>query len=101
MSLTVTLNAVTLDAEERRIRALRAAEILENASWLFDEFISEQTRDLIATDARQSEEREILAADIRAAMNLKGHLLTIIHQHQAEQTINERRERAERPADAS
>lgn len=96
---TVTLNAVTLDAEERRIRALRAAEILENASWLFDEFISEQTREMIATGPEQTKERDILHADIRAAMGLKAHLLTIVQQHQAEQTLNERRERAERPAD--
>lgn len=99
MTITVTLNAVTLDAEARRIRALRAQEVLDNASWLFDEFISEQTRDLIATDTRQSEEREILAADIRAAMSLKGHLLTIIQNHEAEQKLNERRSRAEQPAD--
>ena len=51
MSVTVTLNRVDLDAEARRNRALRAAELLENASWLFDELISERARDLIATDA--------------------------------------------------
>lgn len=99
MSVTVTLNRVDLDAEARRNRALRAAELLENASWLFDELISERARDLIATDARQAEEREILHADIRATMGLKGHLLSIIQNHQAEQKLNERRERDYQPAD--
>lgn len=99
--VNVTLNAVTLDAEERRIRALRAAEILEGASWLFDEFISEQTREMIATDISQTTERDILHVSITAAMGLKAHLLTIIQNHQAEITRNERRDRAERPADAS
>lgn len=99
MIITVTLNAVTLDAEARRIRALRAQEVLDNASWLFDEFISEQTREMIATDISQTTERDCLHASITAAMAMKGHLLTIVNNHQAETKLNEQRDRDRKPAD--
>ncbi len=97
--ITVTLNAVTLDAEERRARALRAAEILEGASWLFDEFISEQTREMIATDISQTTERDCLHANITAAMGLKAHLINIVNNYQAETKLNEQRYRDRKPAD--
>ena len=92
-AVTVTLNKVELDAEERRSRAIRAKEVLDGASWLFDEFISEAAREMIASPAFASNERERLYADIRAAMGLKAHLISILQNHEAENTLNERRSR--------
>jgi hypothetical protein len=93
VTVTVTLNKVELDAEERRSRAVRAREILDGCSWLFDEFISESTRDMIATNPDDPQARERLYADIRAAMGLKAHLISILQNDEAENTINERRSR--------
>ncbi|HYC65673.1 MAG TPA: hypothetical protein VEC14_13150 [Reyranellaceae bacterium] len=96
--ITVTLNRPDLDAEAKRARARRAAEVLKDAGWAFDEFIAEQTTDLLATGDDQPK-RERIFNSIQAAADLKAHLIRIVQQQEAENTLNERRNRDERPAD--
>lgn len=99
MSITVTLGKVELDAEAKRARALRAAELLDGAGWLFDELISDRTRELLATDIDEPAKRERIFHEIQATAELKALLDRILQQHQAEQTLDERRTRNDKPAD--
>ena len=99
MNTTVTLNHVDLDAEARRARALRAAELLEGASWAIDDLISDRMRQIMQSSPDHAPLRERLHAEVRVALDLKANLLTIVQQHQAENTLNERRDRNAKPAD--
>lgn len=100
-AVTVTLGTrPDLDAEERRARAMRARDVLANAGWVFDEVISDLTRDLLGTTPGQSEIRESLYYQIDAAAQVKGHLSRILEQQAAEEKVNERKHRNEPPADA-
>ena len=100
MTYTVTLGTgPELDAEERRQRAIRARGVLEGAGWLFDEYISDVTRDLLSTAPGDTAVREKLWQQADAAAQLKGNLLKIIQIQEAEDTRNERRHRREQPAD--
>lgn len=94
--ITVTLgNRPDLDFEERRLRALRAQEVLVGAGWAFDEVISDLTKDLLGTAPDQATKRESLYHQIDAAAQLKGHLKRILDSHQAEETKNARKHRDE------
>ena len=84
-------NPPALDAEGRRVRARRARELLDGASWLFDEFMSEETRALL--DANDTAEREEHHRNIRVAADLKGRLMQIVQTQEAEDTINGRKHR--------
>lgn len=98
--ITITLgNRPELDPEERRLRALRAQEVLAGAGWAFDEVISGLTRDLLGTEPADAEKRESLYHQIDAAAQLKGHLSRIIQLHEAELKANVRKHRDEPPAD--
>lgn len=76
--------------EEKRIRALRAAEVLEAAAWAFDELVQQAQRRwlMAATPAA----REDCHANALAALALKGRLMAIVNEQQAEEVIHERRE---------
>jgi hypothetical protein len=94
--ITITLgNRPDLDPEERRLRALRAQEVLAGAGWAFDEVISGLTRDLIDTPAEQPAKRETLYYHIDAAIRLKDHLRRVVTNHEAELKANERKHRDE------
>lgn len=100
-AITITLgNRPKLDADELRARAMRAADVLNGASWVFDEYVSDKAREFIHTDAKDAEKREILHHRINAAMELKQDLLQIIANQQAEETANARKHRSEPAADA-
>lgn len=93
MSVTVTIQAPKLDAEAKRARAIRARELLDGASWVFDEYISECVRDLLATpsDGSGQSKREDLYRRSVIATDLKAHLLVLVQNQEAEDTQNERR----------
>jgi hypothetical protein len=97
MTFNVTLNSVELNAEQRRARAIRARELLDGMSWLFDEYIAEQARDWLA--ASTPDVREIRHARATVAAELKAHLLSIVDRQMAEERQNERRTGNDRPAD--
>lgn len=98
--ITVTLgNRPDLDADERRQRALRARDVLAGAGWVFDELISDLTRDLLSTLPDETDKRESLYHQIDGAAQAKGHLKRIIDMQTGEEKKNERRIRAEPPAD--
>lgn len=101
MTYTVTLGAPPeLDAEARRQRALRARAALDAAGWLFDEQISDLTRDLLGTTPGQTEVREAIFQQIDATAQVKGRLLKILEIQEAEIKAHERRNRRHQPADA-
>jgi hypothetical protein len=98
--ITVTLaKRPEPDAEERRLRALRAREVLNGAGWLFEEYISDLTRDLLGTDPDESEKREQFFHQIDAAAQLRGRLEQIIETQAAHEKVNERKHRNDPPAD--
>ena len=100
MTITVTLNRPELDAEAKRARARRAAEVLTDAGWVFDEFIAERNTELLAATGRlNAGVREEIFLEMQVAAQIKDHLKQIVQNHQGEKTINERRNRDERPAD--
>lgn len=100
MTITVTLGKPDdLDAEGRRLRALRAKEVLNGAGWLFDEYISGLTRAWLGTTPADAATRENLWHQIDAAGQIKGSLQRIIDNQEVEDRRNERRSRNEPPAD--
>lgn len=89
---TVTLgSAAELDPEEKRLRMLRAKEVLSGAGWLFDEQMSDLTRDMLGTSPEQSGKREELFHQIDALAQVKGRLMGIIHEYEAKQKAHEQR----------
>jgi hypothetical protein len=63
-AVNVTLNAVELDGEARYINgAFRARELLEGASWVFDELVSERARDFILSGHRRHQARGMAPRD--------------------------------------
>lgn len=78
-----------LTSEERKARARRAAELLEGASWAFDELRAACQRDWLA--AKTPEEREELHQRATATLTLKGHLMSIVNAQQGQEKIDERR----------
>jgi hypothetical protein len=98
MTYTVTLGSpAPLDAEERRHRAGRARDLLDGAGWLFDEHISDRTRDLLSTSPGDAAKREEIYRHIDATAQLKGRLLKILETHEAEALTNERKRRTVDP----
>lgn len=96
MTYTVTLGTpAPLDSEERRHRAHRARDLIEGAGWLFDEHISDLTRDLLSTERGHTVLREQIYQQIDATAQLKGRLLKILENHEAEALTNERKRRAD------
>jgi hypothetical protein len=92
MSFTVLLGPQPeLSASDKAQRARRAREVLTGADWLFNEFISEQTKTLL--DSATVEAREGCHRLITAAAGVKAHLIRIIETQEAEDTRNERRDR--------
>jgi len=86
-------NPTPLDDEARIARARRAKEILLEASWLWDEYVSEQNRALLGTLPADVEGREECYRRIAVAAELKGHLLSICNY---ETYLEKRNERANR-----
>lgn len=75
--------------DEKRARALRAAEVLTAMGWVFDELVQEQQNKwLRATTPEAREEHHRIA---RATGELAGHLASIVNQHQAQEKLDERR----------
>lgn len=98
VTYTVTLgNPAPLDSEERRHRASRARDLLDGAGWLFDEHISDLTRDMLRTDVAHTVLREQLFLQIDATAQIKGRLLKILETHEAEAIANERKRRTDDP----
>ncbi len=75
--------------DERRARALRAAEVLSSMGWAFEELIQEQQNKwLRATTPEAREEHHRIA---RATGELAGHLASIVNAQQAQEKLDERR----------
>lgn len=101
MTITVTLgNRPELDAEARLARARRAREVLADAGWVFDEVISDLTRDLLGTSPNDAAKRESLYHQIDGTAQVKGHLKRILDQQAADEKAYERKHRNDPPADA-
>ena len=75
--------------DEKRARALRAAEVLNTMDWAFDELIQEQQNKWLR--AKTPEEREEHHRIARATGELAGHLQSIVNAQQAQEKLDERR----------
>lgn len=91
MTITVTLGKrPELTPEEAQQRIRRAAEALEGCGWVFDEYISSATQDLLDTPDDALGIRDRLYRSIRAAADLKGKLVQIVNSKPLEDKRNER-----------
>ena len=80
MTITVTLGKrPELTPEEAQQRIRRAVDALEGCGWVFDEYISSATQDLLDTKDDALGERDRLYRSIRAAAELKGRLVQIVN----------------------
>lgn len=79
--------------EELKARARRAEELLNGASWVFDEVVTQAQREWLETGERIDGEarREELFRRAQAALTLKGHLLSIVNQQTGQEMLDERR----------
>lgn len=75
--------------EEKRARALRAAEVLASMDWVFEELIQEQQNRWLR--AKSPDEREEHHRIARATGELAGHLHSIVNAYQAQEKLDERR----------
>lgn len=82
-----------MDLEEKRSRALRAAEIIQEAGWAFDEYVAAQQAKWMNSKPDEQEERETAYHRIQAVLEIKLGLAAIINTYQGDQVINERRDR--------
>lgn len=86
-------NPQQLDEEARLARYRRAAEILNEAGWLFDEYMSDQNRSLLGTLSGDVTAREEAYRRISVAAELKAHLMSICNEQAYIARKNERAER--------
>ena len=75
--------------EEMAQRARRAREVLEGASWVFDELVAQAQRDWLQASTLAA--REECHARSLAALSLKGHLMSIVNNQEAQEKLDERR----------
>lgn len=79
------------DMEALRAKAQRAAEVLGDAGWVFDEFIKAETESMLATDDNQADARERHYRLIRAAAEVKARLIVTAQSYNVEATLADRR----------
>lgn len=81
--------------EEMAQRARRAREVLDGASWVFDEVVAQAQRDWLEADDPHEgmTRREELFRRANAALRIKAHLMTIVNAQEAQEKLDERRER--------
>lgn len=81
-----------MDLEEKRQRAMRAAEVINEAGWAFDEYVAAQQTKWMNSKPEEQGERETAYHRAQAALEIKLGLAAIINTYQGEQVLNERRE---------
>lgn len=81
----------TEDMEELKARSQRAAAVLGDAGWVFDEFIKAETEALLATLPDAVEKREEHYKLAFAAGQIKGRLIQIAGSYNVEMTLADRR----------
>jgi hypothetical protein len=79
-----------LTPEEKKARAMRAAEVLNSSSWAFDELVAQEQGAWLG--AATVEKREEHHRNATAAIALKAHLMAIVSAQQGQEKIDERRE---------
>lgn len=81
--------------EEQAQRARRAREVLDGASWVFDEVVAQAQRDWVIVDDPVNGEttREELFRKAQAALRIKAHLISIVSAQEGQEKLDERRER--------
>lgn len=95
MTFTVTLGRQEpLNEDQKRARYRRALEVIDGAGWLFDDYISEQTKALLDTNPEDPEgpkKREEFYRRAIVAAGLKAELKHIIETKEAEDKAYARR----------
>ena len=82
-----------MSAEEKRARADQALQAINNAGWLFDEYVAKQQRVWMnASDTDYGkEEREKAWRNAHVALSLKLELASAINNYQDEVALREHR----------
>ena len=88
-------NPQQLDEEARLARYRRAAEILNEAGWLWDEYMADQNRALLGTSPGDVTARETAYANIRVAAEMKAQAEIAVMQQKAAAEIEIQRMKAQ------
>ena len=86
-------NQQPLDDDARLARYRRAREIIDEAGWLWDEYLADQNRVLLNTLQGDTKGREEAFLRMQVAVEMKAHLQSIINQQLALEKRNERADR--------
>ena len=76
-----------LTPEEKRIRALRAREVIDGAGWAFDAYAAKLHEGWELSNHDQAEHREIIWQRLKARKGLKDGLLSFINDYENDEVI--------------
>ncbi len=77
---------------EREQKYRRARELLADAGWLFDDFVNNEMRRVLASDPDDMTTREIAYNRARVATEVKAGLASLVEEYEADVQLKERRE---------
>ena len=79
-------------AQARDHKVKRARDLLDDAGWLFDDFINAEMRRVLTSDPDDMTTREIAYNRARIATELKAGLAALVEEHEAGTRRKERRD---------
>ena len=71
----------------------RAREVLSDSGWLFDDFVNAEMRKVLMSRPDEREAREEAYRRARVATEMKAGLEALIEFHEADERLQERREK--------
>lgn len=80
------------DDSDREAKVRRAREVLQDAGWLFDDFINAEMKKVLTSDPDDMTAREIAYARARVANELKAGLMGLVDDADADAQLAQRRE---------
>lgn len=82
-----------VNTDEKRMQYLRAKEVLDNAGWLFDEYVNGRMGGILKTDPADTAARERLVTEARVAAHLKLALLQEVQTYEDNLKVMEWKEK--------
>lgn len=83
---------MTDDAEAQAQKYRRAREVLNDAGWLFDDFVNNEMRRVLTSDPDDMTTRETAYRRARVATEVKAALQGLVDEYEADVQLRERRE---------
>lgn len=80
-------------SDEKRMQYLRAKEVLDNAGWLFDDYVNQRMGRVLLTEPADAAGRELLVTEARVASHLKLRLMQEVETYEADLRIAEWKEK--------